>query len=303
MNKFCLVVSEMGEAPSLMRLLALDGAEVAVLAVGERALADEAARCAESVKWLDTNGDAAENYADSAAEAVAALGAAANIAVSAGLGRIAVAKAAAMSAAPLVPNALSVTVENDGVRVEHAVYSDKMLETLTAPKGVGLLVNPFVLQTVDMADAPALCAAERITGDSRGFVELVSHSAVAASRMQTADIVVGVGLGASGEGAFAAAGALAQKLGAELGCSMPVYNELGLLPHENYIGVSGSKIAPKLYLALGVSGTSQHCAGVRNAKTIVCVNKDPKALIFDNADYGIVGDVNEVLPALVDALK
>lgn len=303
MNKFCLVVSEMGEAPSLMRLLALDAAEVAVLAVGERALADEAARCAGCVKWLDTDGDAAENYADSAAEAVAALDAAANIAVSAGLGRIAVAKAAASIAAPLVANVLSVAVENGGVSAEHAVYSDKMLETVAAPKGVGLLVNPFVLETVDMAGAPALCEAERISGESRGFVELVSHSALAASRMQTADIVVGVGLGASGEGAFASAKQLAEKLGAELGCSMPVYSELGLLPHENYIGVSGSKIAPKLYLALGVSGTSQHCAGVRNAKTIVCVNKDPKALIFDNADFGIVGDVNEVLPALVDALK
>lgn len=303
MIKYCLVVSEMGEAASLMRHLALDGAEAAVLAVGDRALADEAARCAASVKWLDTDGGVAENYADSAAKAAVALDAAAVIAVSSGLGRIACAEAARALNAPLVPNVMRVFADGGSVTVEHAVYSDKMLETLTAPKGVGLLVNPFVLQAVDVSAAPALCEAERITGDGSGVVELVSRSAVAISRMQTADIVVGVGLGASDEKLFAAAKELAEKLGAELGCSMPVYSELGLLPHENYIGVSGSKIAPKLYLALGISGTSQHCAGVRNAKTIVCVNKDPKALIFDNADYGIAADLNEVLPALVDALK
>lgn len=303
MIKFCLVVSEMGEAPSLMRHLALDAADTAVLAVGDRALADEAARCAASVKWLDTNGSVAENYADSAAGVAAELDAAAIIAVSSGLGRIACAGVAHALNAPVVPNVMHVSVSEGTVTVEHAVYSDKMLETLTTQKAVGLLVNPFVLQSVDVSAAAPLCEVERITGESLGFVELVSHSAVAASRMQTADIVVGVGLGASGDALFSAAKELSEMLGAELGCSMPVYSELALLPHENYIGVSGSKIAPKLYLALGVSGTSQHCAGVRNAKTIVCVNKDPKALIFDNADYGIVGDLNEVLPALVDALK
>lgn len=303
MNKYCLVVSEMGEAPSLVRFLALESGEVTVLAVGERALAEEAAHCAGSVKWLDTALQPAENYAAAAVKVISALESEAVIAVSSGLGRIAVCQAAVALNAPLVANLTHIERKDGTLSVEHSVYSDKMLETLSAPTGVCLLVNPFVLQAVEIGEDSPVCEIERVEGDGLGFVERVSYSPVTASRMQTADIVVGVGLGASGEELFAEAKVLSEKLGAELGCSMPVYSELGLLPHENYIGVSGSKIAPKLYLALGISGTSQHCAGVRNAKTIVCVNKDPKALIFDNADYGIVGDLNEVLPALTDALK
>lgn len=75
------------------------------------------------------------------------------------------------------------------------------------------------------------------------------------------------------------------------------------MPEERCIGISGVSIAPKLYVALGASGTAQHLAGLRNAGTIVVVNNDPKAKFFDHADYGIVGTVKEVAPAIARALS
>jgi electron transfer flavoprotein alpha subunit len=117
-----------------------------------------------------------------------------------------------------------------------------------------------------------------------------------------AEIIVSVGRGMQEEGNVDLARQLADAIGGELGASRPVCDE-GWLPIERQIGSSGQTVAPRLYLALGISGASQHLVGMKGARTIVAVNKDPKAPIFKVADYGIVGDVLEVVPALVGALK
>ena len=83
---------------------------------------------------------------------------------------------------------------------------------------------------------------------------------------------------------------------------MPIADDFGWVAKERYIGRSGQHIAPRLYLALGISGTPQHLEGVRDAKVVVAVNSDAEAHIFKRADYGIVGDLYEVVPALRTAL-
>ena len=120
--------------------------------------------------------------------------------------------------------------------------------------------------------------------------------------LSQADIIVSVGRGIQDEGNIDLAKQLAAAIGGELGASRPVCDE-GWLPIERQVGSSGQTVAPKVYLALGISGASQHLVGMKGAKIIVAVNKDPKAPIFKVADYGIVGDVLEVIPALVEALK
>lgn len=303
MDKYCLVITETGEAASAMSFLKLGNDDVVALVVGAQELAEEVTRSVMSVKWINTNGTAAENYINCAAEAVNALSPTAVVGVASAASRAIIGYVAAMTDAPLVPNLVKISDNGDTLCVEHAIYSDKMIETLEAPHGACMLVNPFSLQPVEPEGEADLSRIAALDAQGITSVEILSSETLSASHLQSADIVVGVGMGCSSEGAFAAAKELAEKLGAELGCSMPVYGELALLPHERYIGVSGLKIAPKLYIALGISGTSQHCAGVRNAKNIVCINKDPKALFFDNADYGIVGDLNEVLPQLIAELK
>jgi electron transfer flavoprotein alpha subunit len=118
----------------------------------------------------------------------------------------------------------------------------------------------------------------------------------------TAERVVAVGRGLRAKADLALVEDLATALRAEVACSMPIADDYGWLPKERYIGRSGRHIAPRLYLAVGISGAPQHLEGVREARVVVAVNADPEARIFRRAGYGIVGDLYEVLPALRAAL-
>ncbi len=91
--------------------------------------------------------------------------------------------------------------------------------------------------------------------------------------------------------------------GKTVGCSRPIAADLKWLSEDHWIGLSGHKVKPKLYIAAGISGQIQHIAGMRDSSIIVAINKDPEALIFKSADYGIVGDLYEVIPKLTEAIK
>jgi electron transfer flavoprotein alpha subunit len=135
----------------------------------------------------------------------------------------------------------------------------------------------------------------------RKFLEYV-EAAVGDVDITQADILVSVGRGIREEKNMPLVETLAQSLGAVLSCSRPV-TDSGWLPPDRQVGQSGRTVKPKLYVAVGISGAFQHLAGMSGSETIVAVNKDPNAPIFSVADYGIVGDLFQVVPALTERIK
>ncbi len=160
--------------------------------------------------------------------------------------------------------------------------------------------------TAGTFDAPA---ADARTADVSGIdaspVKVTGHAEEGDSDfdLTAADYVVGVGRGFKAEADIQIAQTLADKLpGGAVGCSRPVAADLKWLSEEHWIGLSGHEIKPKVYFAAGVSGQIQHVAGIRGSKIIVAINTNADAPIFQVSDYGIVGDLYDVLPKLTDAL-
>lgn len=120
--------------------------------------------------------------------------------------------------------------------------------------------------------------------------------------LKEAEVVVSAGRGMKGPENWGMIEDLAATLGAATACSKPV-SDIGWRPHSEHVGQTGKAISPSLYIAVGISGAIQHLAGVNSSKTIVVVNNDPEAPFFKSADYGVVGDAFQIIPALTEKIK
>lgn len=139
-------------------------------------------------------------------------------------------------------------------------------------------------------------------GDVRMTPEAPFQEAKASVDLTKSEIIVAIGRGIKSQENIAIAQQLADALGADLAASRPIC-DADWLPIDRQIGSSGQTVAPKVYIALGISGAIQHIVGMKNAGTIVAINKDAEAPIFDIADYGIVGDLFEAVPVMIEEVK
>jgi electron transfer flavoprotein alpha subunit len=174
-----------------------------------------------------------------------------------------------------------------------------------APHFVTFQIGAYRVDQVAKGAAAAPVRALSVTVDASAIREKPEppfQQAKQAVDLSQAERIVSVGRGIKEQANIAIAQKLADALGAEIAASRPIC-DAGWLPMERQVGSSGQTVAPKLYLALGISGAIQHLVGMKGSSTVVAINKDPDAPIFEIADYGIVGDLFEIVPAIIEAVK
>lgn len=220
------------------------------------------------------------------------------------LGTPVAARVAARIGASLASNVVDLPNTSSGFVVKKSIYTGKAFAyvELKNPKkvialkknaaevkesGSDVAVTPYSVSVPDAAFKVKISSSEKATGEIL---------------LPEANIVVSGGRGMKGPEHWGILEDLAKTLHAATGCSKPV-SDMGWRPHHEHVGQTGVKVAPQLYIAVGISGAIQHLAGVNSSKCIVVINKDAEAPFFKAADYGIVGDAFEIIPKLNEAIK
>jgi electron transfer flavoprotein alpha subunit len=205
--------------------------------------------------------------------------------------------------ASLVANAVELPDTSAGFKVKRSIYTGKAFAytELTAPIKVITIKKNAVLP-IESAQTAEIETFSAALSDSDFGVKITgTHKASSSISLPEADLVVSAGRGLKGPENWGIVEDLAKALGAATACSKPV-SDLDWRPHHEHVGQTGIKVSPNLYIACGISGAIQHLAGVNSSKVIVVINKDPEAPFFKSADYGIVGDVFDILPRLTKAV-
>jgi electron transfer flavoprotein alpha subunit len=217
-----------------------------------------------------------------------------------------VARLAARLGAGLAADSVGLAMEGDQLVATRPVYAGKLLAKMTWAKTPWVAtLRPNVFKPAE-SDAGKTAQVEKasvtIPAARMKLVERREEVSTGLPELTEAEIVISGGRGMKGPENYVILEAMGKVIGAAVGASRAAV-DAGWRPHRFQIGQTGRTISPKLYLGFGVSGAIQHLAGMRTSKVIVAVNKDPEAPIFKIADYGIVADLFEVVPALTDEFK
>ncbi|MDR1190012.1 MAG: electron transfer flavoprotein subunit alpha/FixB family protein [Bifidobacteriaceae bacterium] len=298
-----IIITEPDQLPPLVGAAQATGADIDVVAVGTDELA-QTASCSgvNRVHWITTEPEVPpEAYAGTVAELAGRADAKVWLSGAAPSARALLGAAAVGAGAGLVGGGVRIALDADAVVIERNAIDGAVIETVTAAGPVAVVWDSN--EGTPMATA-APAPIETVPADPAWPVKRDSvEEAAAPSGLLTAERVVGVGRGVKARADLEPIEDLAGALGAEMACSMPLADDFHWYPEERYVGRSGQKIAPLLYLALGVSGEPQHMEGVRGVKVVAAINNNPDATIFRSATYGIVGDLYELVPALKRALE
>ena len=207
---------------------------------------------------------------------------------------------------PLTTDCYDIDIEDELLVAYRQMYGGKVNASVhfTESPGYILTIRSASFQAEDGGLSAEVVKAECPLTEEIAYRKFVNYveAAVGDVDITQANIVVGIGRGIKEQENLPIAEELARSLGGVLACSRPVV-DAGWLPKDRQVGSSGKTVKPKLYVAVGISGAFQHVAGMKGAETIVAINKDSNAPIFGEADYGIVGDLFKVIPALSEKIK
>jgi len=303
------------EATTLARTLAdsTGGGEVHALLVGPPGvggLAEQLGRYGADVALVAENAALAEVDCEVVAATLAARAKSAGYrAIVLGFsaqGRDIGPRVAALLDAPIASDVTDVRAVGDVIAAKHPVYANKVIATLEVSGPLAVVsVRP---SAITAAESPKAARTESVQlgadpAASKVHVKQIAEGAKGRIDLGDAPIIVSGGRGLKSAENFKLVEDLAAAFGnAAVGATRAVTDD-GWRPHSDQIGQTGRQVSPRLYVAVGISGAIQHLAGMRTSKTIVAINKDREAPIFKVADYGIVGDVLEVVPALTQAVK
>ncbi|MCC2258348.1 electron transfer flavoprotein subunit alpha/FixB family protein [Intestinimonas aquisgranensis] len=203
---------------------------------------------------------------------------------------------------------LDIDEESGNVAWTRPAFGGNLMATILCPDHrpqIGT-VRPGVFKKSDAGEAKAEIIKEDIHVDAKDIrtqvLELIKEADGENVDLEGADIIVSGGRGVGGPEGFEPVKALADALGGVVGASRAAV-DAGWIAHAHQVGQTGKTVGPKLYIACGISGAIQHVAGMSGSDCIVAINKDPEAPIFDIADYGVVGNLFEVLPVLTEEIK
>lgn len=251
------------------------------------------------------NDDVIQAYASVLAKAVQDEQADTLVLAGSTLGTPVAARVAARIGAGIVTNVVSLPeTANGGLKLKKSIYTGKAFAWMTLTSEKKVIVIRKNAAAVQEIGTPVSVTPYQAELKDRDFTTRVTSTEKATGEVSLpeANIVVSGGRGMKGPEHWGILEELARTLHAATGCSKPV-SDMGWRPHHEHVGQTGVKVAPQLYIAVGISGAIQHLAGVNSSKYIVVINKDPEAPFFKAADYGIVGDAFEIIPKLTEAIK